>query len=491
MAESFSFKLLWASSPDQEHTADQLWQVRKREENQAHTEARGSAPVRSVQAGAQTRRRRDGWLPAAVYPKADKQTDDSTGPLTTPQARARTQGATMRHAIGRKVLLSMLPMTACSGGDHVVDVADPPAAIDPAPAGSLQAPRDPEYVSVQTSPAAVCTLHPAGVDDPAQRLEVYADDRGVVDLEVRALSTSDRAATVLFDCQSDGHPLAPQSLEFGTVSGRLTARADGVDLPLGARDRTRGAGGSAGLVAKHPRLVDTSRYSFGPVQLIGENQSSNWSGSVLAQPGETYWRVAGNWTVPSLTALPGAIQVCSMWVGLGGFSSTNSVLQVGTMQIALNLGFFQVSTYDAWIQAYPNPAHIVPNLSVHAGDQIRAGMAAFGFDPPITLINYATDEIVQTWFPEPASYEGDTAEWILEKPIAGVELADFGITSIGTASATGNDSQGNTTFNSVFTAPSRRLQMYNGPDLLSLSLPVPDPNDPTAATIYFVWVAPQ
>lgn len=174
----------------------------------------------------------------------------------------------------------------------------------------------------------------------------------------------------------------------------------------------------------------------------GQYYSANWSGFIdgaapsttsstgLTGTGATFSSVSATWNVPQLqTSPPGSYE--ASWVGLGGATGTENLLQAGT--IAYFSG--RRATYVAFVEDYPNPPISIVEGSTAApvkpGDMITVTVSA----PNTVTVTDAT----QNWTFGPADmasiYEADgdtyyppdqsTAEWIVEDPTCGTSLCSF------------------------------------------------------------------
>lgn len=200
-----------------------------------------------------------------------------------------------------------------------------------------------------------------------------------------------------------------------------------------------GAPGAAALL--HP-------FRRGPVAtphsllVKGQYYSANWGGFIdgatpsttsstgLTGTGATFSGVAATWNVPQLQkSPPGSYE--SSWVGIGGVTGTENLLQAGTMEYFSG----RRATYVAFVEDYPNPPLSIVEGStpapVRPGDTITVTVSA----PNTVTVTDAT----QNWTFGPTDmasiYEADgdtyyppdqsTAEWIVEDPTCGGSLCTF------------------------------------------------------------------
>jgi hypothetical protein len=159
--------------------------------------------------------------------------------------------------------------------------------------------------------------------------------------------------------------------------------------------------------------------------------SDNWSGYVITEPSGTFAQdlsdVQGQWTVPAVAPAPGlscssATYESLQWVGFDGWGSAD-VLQAGT---AANCGNSDYAFYE-W---YPY-AETKVSLSVIPGDSIQADVWYTTSSPygHAQLLNDITDQTETFGFNPPSgtTYVGNSAEWVMERPMitVGGALADL------------------------------------------------------------------
>lgn len=177
--------------------------------------------------------------------------------------------------------------------------------------------------------------------------------------------------------------------------------------------------------------------------------SSNWSGYVV--PSATpVTSVSGRFTVPTLNCKKTPTAGEAVWVGTGGASVNDDLLQTGVVSECV--GGTQVEN-PGWWEEYPEyPAKLFDSMTVSPGDQIEASVSQ-GIDLSWTtrLDDLTTgvsgvmhtgdhwgtvrDTDPTTWLATPVdastvSYSGGhTAEWIVEDYATSsglVPFADFG-----------------------------------------------------------------
>lgn len=158
--------------------------------------------------------------------------------------------------------------------------------------------------------------------------------------------------------------------------------------------------------------------------------SQNWSGYVVTEVNGTFSGNNpvnnGNWTVPAVAPVSpatcsSATYASSQWVGFDGWSS-NDVLQAGTEADCGNSDYF-------WYEWYPN-AETRLSLPVTAGDYVTAWVYYCGgcsTKGTAVLENEVTLQTTSIGFNPPigANYQGNSVEWIMERPAVNGSLADL------------------------------------------------------------------
>ena len=195
-----------------------------------------------------------------------------------------------------------------------------------------------------------------------------------------------------------------------------------------------------------PELVVRPRQAHGPRkhrQAAAENDpisfqsDSNWAGTAFqANAGQTFTQVVGSWTVPGVSPpafgpYAGAGNWQSVaWVGLDGFQNSD-VFQAGTAQNLSTFFFITEASYFAWTEWFPAPPVAITNFPVSPGDFVTFDLTIlslavdfFGVSVPTgqALVINATKgnfTIVAMAGPlngQPDSFQGSSAEWIVETP---------------------------------------------------------------------------
>src|SRR6516225_3566948 len=101
--------------------------------------------------------------------------------------------------------------------------------------------------------------------------------------------------------------------------------------------------------------------------------STNWSGYAVAETAkDSVSAVSGSWTVPTVST-KSTSGYSADWVGIDGYSS-NTVEQLGTEEdTAYSSQRDGTPQYYAWIEMYPGPSWIIPDV-VKPGDAINASV---------------------------------------------------------------------------------------------------------------------
>jgi Peptidase A4 family len=164
--------------------------------------------------------------------------------------------------------------------------------------------------------------------------------------------------------------------------------------------------------------------------------SDNWSGDAVVTGNSgplppTFSYLIGDYVVPyvrqPLSTCSGAWDWSSEWVGIDGFDSSD-VLQAGVDAAAYCAGSTTKRDYSAWYEWFPS-------------DEVRISKSAFPVFPgndlfiqvwstsptqgKVYLYNYDTNIAVSLSFSAPSGtiLQGNSAEWVVERPTVGGTLA--------------------------------------------------------------------
>jgi hypothetical protein len=167
--------------------------------------------------------------------------------------------------------------------------------------------------------------------------------------------------------------------------------------------------------------------------------SANWSGYAVAAPGVAFRDVAGSWTQPRATCVPGAPTASGFWVGIGGYDeSARTLEQVGT---EVDCDAAGRARHRAWWQLAPGPRVAIP-LRVVPGDRVTGAVLVVGRRVTVTLKNTTRGTRFSKTLTTTRTPDVGSAEWIVETPLAAIPLTDFGTVAFTHASAIGNGHAG-------------------------------------------------
>lgn len=159
---------------------------------------------------------------------------------------------------------------------------------------------------------------------------------------------------------------------------------------------------------------------------IANDTSTNWSGAVsFAAAGDSVTYVIGQWTVPDVAAPGTGAFNCSTWIGIDGDGSPD-VLQAGTEQEIVSLGFITVHQTYAWWEWFPDYEVQIANFPVSPGDVMFCAICVHSStEAGFYLTNVTTG--LSTSFTKTApggtTLVGNCAEWIVETPTVNGKLA--------------------------------------------------------------------
>jgi hypothetical protein len=149
---------------------------------------------------------------------------------------------------------------------------------------------------------------------------------------------------------------------------------------------------------------------FAAPALADSTTSSNWAG--YAAHGTSFHSVSAEWRVPTATCTDGEATYSSMWVGLGGYSTSADALeQTGTEADCTASG---TAEYSAWYELVPASSHAV-SLSIEPGQLIYASVTESGGRVTLTLKDLSDGSSFRRTF-TPTDLDVSSAEWIVEAP---------------------------------------------------------------------------
>ncbi len=158
--------------------------------------------------------------------------------------------------------------------------------------------------------------------------------------------------------------------------------------------------------------------------------STNWSGVVAFNPAaDTFKWIAGNWIVPDPTQPAGqptgSWYYSSAWIGIDGWGSPD-VLQAGTSQDVLVQGSTVTKSIYPWWEWYPNYEIKINNFPVTSGDYMACLVCSSSTTTATIYLTNSTTGVhtsFQITAPAGTVLKGNSAEWIVEAPTVGGNLA--------------------------------------------------------------------
>ena len=314
--------------------------------------------------------------------------------------------------------------------------------------------------SVQTLANATCTLHEAG--NPMRTMRVFSDDRGTARIQLDHLAHEIRHGELDLDCTDESGAGQTDAIDVvidDTASPSAPAPYDTRGLPTLARlDVPASSLTAADLATRHypprpnandadgtaawTRLVTSGAAIVTPHVIAdtvrhGNANSGNWSGYTLTSSAQTpiYAWIYGEWNVPRGYSESGfySSDHSSFWVGIDGWG-TNDVVQDGTDSNTLTVFWVQTSSYDAWLEWYPQSSQVVSNFPVNPGDRIHAwtwmtdANGNYSSQPTVGWF-YMWNENANVYVyyslhtPSGATFSGHSAEWVLERPTVNGSVA--------------------------------------------------------------------
>ena len=162
----------------------------------------------------------------------------------------------------------------------------------------------------------------------------------------------------------------------------------------------------------HPQAMLAHTGHAQAVKNVVAAAAFNWSGYAdTATRAQTFTKVSGSWTVPSVTC-SAEDQIISDWVGLDGFNSS-TVEQLGTTSWC----YKGKAVYYTWYETYPKGAHQV-GTALKPGDKVAASVTRTGTSYAFKLTDSTTsgNNISVTKTCALATCKDTSAEWISERP---------------------------------------------------------------------------
>jgi len=162
----------------------------------------------------------------------------------------------------------------------------------------------------------------------------------------------------------------------------------------------------------HPQVMLAHTGHAQAVKNVIVAAAFNWAGYAdTATKAQTFTKVSGSWTVPSVTC-SAEDQITSDWVGLDGFNSS-TVEQLGTTSWC----FQGKAVYYNWYEIYPKAVHQV-STALRPGDKVAASVTRTGRSYAFKLTDSTTsgNNISVTKTCALATCKDTSAEWISERP---------------------------------------------------------------------------
>jgi hypothetical protein len=213
------------------------------------------------------------------------------------------------------------------------------------------------------------------------------------------------------------------------------------------------------------------------IQAAGANATMDfWSGSAFGgAPTGVFSTIAAWWVVPNVTVTDESDEVL-IWVGIDGWG-TNSVLQIGTWQYYRK---GQLYTHG-WSEWFPGTAGLpIPGFDVKPGDTVAAVVSASSAtEAVITITNVTTNKYSSNPVSAPTGLQvqGQTAEWIVERPGQPHDpLANFGQVGFTLAAADYVDQLGGTVQGELHAENGTLIDMVNRAGVLLASSQVGSTN---------------
>ncbi len=321
--------------------------------------------------------------------------------------------------------------------------------------------------SIHTLPNSTCQVTVGGQD---KSMRLFADDQGVARLQLDHLDPSVTHGEVAMTCIDDTGAVAQHAIDVVIDDSAAAAEPEPYNRAgkptLAKLDVDAASLTNADIIARHypPRpdaATQSAQYATW-MKLVGSEPtviephvvveperthaqytgtSNNWSGYVLSNPhSSTYAWIYGEWNVPRAYAESGfwSSDHSSFWVGLDGSNGSSDVVQDGTDSDTLTAFWVQTSSYDAWIEWYPLSSESVSNFPVSPGDDIHAWTwmrdPAGNWDSAAkSTVGWfymwnATQNYYVYWSinePGGTTFQGNTAEWVLERPTVDGSLSSL------------------------------------------------------------------
>jgi len=145
--------------------------------------------------------------------------------------------------------------------------------------------------------------------------------------------------------------------------------------------------------------------------------SGNWSGYVATG---NFVQVQGDFTQPTIATDCASNTYEGTWVGIGGWTGSNKLVQTGTGMDTIN----GRRHYDAWFEylsaAHPNPPVYMNSLTINGGNSIHTYCSFQSsnnlFNAYIANNTNGTSQTALVDISASEYFDSSTAEWINERP---------------------------------------------------------------------------
>jgi hypothetical protein len=247
-------------------------------------------------------------------------------------------------------------------------------------------------------------------------------------------------------------PSPPEDLDLNTADaktlikhGLLWRRPEAADRPT-----VRAAWQRVASRKWHPmkRIIPRMEVQFGKTHKtrglkkteVGYTDSA-WSGGVLQGPPGSFTSAIGYWVIPTVGIPPEPQGYdggwdSSSWIGIDGFYTTDDVLQAGIQQTVDQFGNAAYVAWYEWFVSGADPSQFpyinqinIPNFSVAPGQTIYCSVQYVDNNTAgyLYLANETTGENFSITLAPPtgASFNGSSAEWIMEAPNGGEPLTSL------------------------------------------------------------------
>jgi hypothetical protein len=197
-------------------------------------------------------------------------------------------------------------------------------------------------------------------------------------------------------------------------------------------------------------VVQTTGRHHGPAASVrhireqaGLLGSTNWAGQTIIDPvsafgAGSYSRIIGQWVVSAVQQAIGTCSgtdVSSTWIGIDGSNGSSDVLQAGTEADATCTNGQTSASYYPWFEWYPGDEYELTNFAVYAGAPVFVVVQAYNANTAsATFVNLQSNQYTTVGISAPSGtvLQGNTVEWIVERPSVGKSaklgnLADYGM----------------------------------------------------------------